>query len=48
MNVNEYVRTSDALFHYTRISTAIKHILFTRKIKLSYLKEMNDPKEYGG
>lgn len=33
------------LFHYTRLATAIEHILPTGRIKLSPLSEMRDPRE---
>ena len=43
----EYVKNSDdALFHYTKTSTAIEHILYTKKFKLSLLIDTNDPNEY--
>ena len=44
-NVDEFIGTDDALFHYTKSSIAEK-ILHTQKIKLSFLKDSNDPKEY--
>ncbi|MDD5064899.1 MAG: DUF2971 domain-containing protein [Phycisphaerae bacterium] len=46
MNLKEYIETPDALFHYTKTSIAIKHILNTKKFKLSILNDMNDPREY--
>jgi len=46
MDINEYIKTSDALFHYTKTSTAIEQILYTKKFKLSSLKDTNDPREY--
>lgn len=46
MSIDEYIETSDALFHYTKTSTAIKHILHTKKFKLSLLNDTNDPGEY--
>lgn len=46
LDLNKYVTTNDALFHYTKTSTAIKHILNTKKFKPSILCEMNDPREY--
>jgi hypothetical protein len=46
MSIDEYIETSDALFHYTKTSIAIEHILHTKKFKLSLLKDTNDPKEY--
>jgi hypothetical protein len=35
------------LFHYTRLETALEHILPERRIKLSPLSEMRDPRESG-
>lgn len=47
MSIDEYIKTSDdALFHYTKTSIAIEHILYTKKFKLSLLKDINDPREY--
>ena len=46
MNIDEYIKTPDALFHYTKKSIAIEHILHTKKFKLSILKNTNDPREY--
>jgi len=46
MIIDEYIKTSDALFHYTKRSIAIEHILHTKKFKLSLLKDTNDPREY--
>lgn len=46
-NINEYIKTSDdALFHYTKVSTAIEHILHAKKFRLSILGDTNDPNEY--
>jgi len=46
MSIDEYVQTSDALFHYTKTSIVIEHILHAKKFKLSLLKDTNDPREY--
>lgn len=46
MDINEYVETPDALFHYTKTSVAIENILYTKKFKLSTLYDTNDPKEF--
>lgn len=46
MSIDEYIKTPDALFHYTKTSTAIEKILHTKKFKLSLLKDANDPREY--
>lgn len=46
-NIDDYIRASDdALFHYTRVSIAIEHILHTAKLRLSLLNDTNDPNEY--
>jgi hypothetical protein len=46
-NIVEYIKTSDdALFHYTKVSTSIEHILHTKKFKLSVFNDTNDPNEY--
>lgn len=46
MNIDEYIKTPDALFHYTKTSIAIENILHMKKLKLSLLNDSNDPKEY--
>ncbi len=46
MNLKAYVKDPDALFHYTKTPIAIKHILNTKKFKLSIFNDMNDPREY--
>jgi hypothetical protein len=46
MDINKYVETKDALFHYTKTSIAIEHVLYTKKFKLSILNDTNDPREY--
>jgi hypothetical protein len=46
---NEFVEdvknSDDALFHYTKTSIAIEHILPRQELKLSLPKETNDPRE---
>jgi hypothetical protein len=42
----EFVGGHDALFHYTRLATAIEKILTERRLRLSLLKDTNDPREY--
>ena len=42
----EFLASDDSLFHYTRTSTALEHILPDGKLKLSLLKDTNDPREY--
>jgi hypothetical protein len=46
MNFEEYLKTQDALFHYTKTSIAIEHILHTKEFKLSTSYDADDPKEY--
>jgi hypothetical protein len=46
VNFEEYLETQDALFHYTKTSVAIEHILYTKKFKLSTLYDADDPREY--
>lgn len=46
MDIKEYIESPDALFHYTKVSTAIEHILHTKKFKLSVQKNSDDPREY--
>ena len=43
---NEFLESDDALFHYTRTSTALERILPDRRLRLSLLKDTNDPREY--
>ena len=46
MKIDEYnIDSNDALFHYTKLSIAIESILPTKKLKLSLLKNTNDPRE---
>ena len=46
MDLRKYAETEDALFHYTRTSIAIEHILYRKEFKLSILNDTNDPREY--
>ncbi len=46
MDIDEYIKSQDALFHYTKTSIAIEHILYEKQFKLSLLKDTNDPREY--
>ena len=41
-----FVGGHDALFHYTRLATAIEKILAERRLRLSLMKDTNDPREY--
>ena len=43
---DEFVDGHDALFHYTRLATAIEKILVEKRLRLSLLKDTNDPREY--
>lgn len=42
----DFLASDDALFHYTRTSTALERILPDGKLRLSLLKDTNDPREY--
>jgi hypothetical protein len=42
----EYAKDDDALFHYTKKKTIIKHIIPEKKLLLSHYYETNDPWEY--
>jgi hypothetical protein len=47
LKIIEYIKTSkDAVFHYTKLSTAIELILLGGRLKLSLLKDTKDPAEY--
>ena len=41
-----FLASEDALFHYTQTSTALERILPDGKLRLSLLKDTNDPREY--
>ncbi|MFZ0052720.1 MAG: hypothetical protein WAK96_13175, partial [Desulfobaccales bacterium] len=43
---SEFIKTEDALFHYTKAATVIEHILPTMSLKFSLFKDTNDPREY--
>jgi len=45
-DLEEYITTEDALFHYTRCSIALENILHEGKFRLSSLLNANDPREY--
>jgi hypothetical protein len=42
----DFLVSDDAFFHYTRTSTALERILADGKLRLSLLKDTNDPREY--
>lgn len=44
--LNKCFNGKDALFHYTKISTAIEHIIPSLTLKLSTLVRLSDPNEY--
>jgi hypothetical protein len=46
MTFEDYIKTEDALFHFTKKSIAIEQILHTKKFRLSFLHDTNDPREY--
>lgn len=45
-NIDDYIRTDDALFHYTSLSVGLEKILSEKKIKASQYINTNDPREY--
>lgn len=44
--LDDFIKTEDAIFHYTRASVALEKILFDGRFRLSLLKDTNDPSEY--
>ena len=44
--LEEFIKSDDAIFHYTRASVALEKILFDGKFRLSLRKDTNDPHEY--
>jgi hypothetical protein len=40
------LEAEDALFHYTKTSNALENILYTGKLRLGFLINTNDPREY--
>ncbi|MCK4357928.1 MAG: DUF2971 domain-containing protein [Candidatus Cloacimonetes bacterium] len=44
-NFEEKLKNTDLLFHFTKAETAIKFILFEKKLKFNALKNMGDPWE---
>jgi hypothetical protein len=44
---NRYIKSEDALFHYTKSSIALEKILYEKKLKFYLFKNSNDPREYG-
>ncbi|MBU2457209.1 MAG: DUF2971 domain-containing protein, partial [Planctomycetes bacterium] len=45
MKTNEYYENGDALFHYTKLSAAIKFILPDKRLRFSQQKKSPDPAE---
>lgn len=43
---DEFLKSDDALFHYTRSSTTLEYILDSKLFKFSLLNNTNDPYEY--
>jgi len=41
-----FLESDDALFHYTKVSVALEHILPDARLRLSLLRDTNDPREY--
>ena len=46
-NYPSMINDKDTIFHYTRISVAIEHILFEKRLRFSSGLNTNDPREYG-
>jgi hypothetical protein len=46
ISIDEFVRSDDAIFHYTKLSLAIETILHDGRFRLGLLKNTNDPWEY--
>ena len=46
MGFEDFLNDNDALFHYTKLSTCIEKILPKKQLRLSSLKDTNDPREY--
>ncbi|MDP8269317.1 MAG: DUF2971 domain-containing protein [Candidatus Tenebribacter davisii] len=46
MKFEDYVRSEDALFHYTKKSILFEYIIPSMKLRLSPINKTNDPKEY--
>lgn len=46
MKFNEYIKSDDALFHYTKKSIFFEHIIPSMKLRLSPINTTNDPREY--
>ena len=44
--LEEFIKSDDAIFHYTRASVALEKILFDGKFRLSLLKDTNDPHDH--
>ncbi len=44
--LKDLLKNDDCLYHYTKKSTAIEHILCSKTLKLSSFKNTNDPHEY--
>lgn len=48
MSINNFLKAlyaEDIIYHYTKASTAIDHILFNNQLKFSHAKKSNDPIE---
>ncbi|MCP4648624.1 MAG: DUF2971 domain-containing protein [PVC group bacterium] len=45
-NMNSAAPESDYLFHYTKTSTAVEHILYEKKLRFTPLSKMHDPLEF--
>jgi hypothetical protein len=45
-DLKDYLATTDALFHDTKLTTAIEPILSRKRLRLSLISECKDPYEY--
>jgi hypothetical protein len=46
MEIVSVLNDDDTVFHYTKMSTAIEHILFEKRLRFSKSIKTNDPREY--
>jgi len=46
MKIDNFFKTNDLIYHYAKYTTAIEKILFDKQLKLSSLRDTNDPREY--
>lgn len=46
MDDDDVLYSEDTVFHYTRASAALEHILFNHELRLTRMADTNDPREY--